>query len=112
MSAAAARAAFPLVLAQAPARSWGHAQRVRILSKSAIMNLLIMGLCRHVVVDAAAQRKLQGNIVRRSLCQTVSEQFDVAGRCSISVDLAVTDPVMAFEAPLSVAGRDIKKPRV
>ena len=97
-SASAARAAFPLVLAQAPARSWGHVQRLRILSKCAIMNQLIMGLCKPLVADVTSQRKLRSCIGRHSLCQIVSEQFDVAGRCAVPVNLALPKPpVQAFE---------------
>ena len=72
------------------------------------MNQLIMWLCKPLVADVASQRKVRGCIVRHSLCQIVSEQFDVAGRCAVPMNFALPNPpVQAFEGQHThIAGRN------
>jgi hypothetical protein len=96
--------AFPRVLQEALHRSWARAQRVLITSRSALMNRLVTEMLKHPAVDAYAQRKLHGSILRWTLCQTFSEQFDSAGRC-IHANSLLTDTGDSFEGHDCVASR-------
>jgi hypothetical protein len=104
------RMTFPLALGQALAPSWARAQRVRTLSRCALLRWLIVRLLKTSAADAFAQRKLCGFVLRRSLCQTVSEQFDFAGRTTFSASIAMTTPTsVSLEERSSVARRQIGK---
>jgi hypothetical protein len=96
--------AFPRVLNETLHRSWARAQRVLITSRSALMNRLVTEMLKHSAVDAYAQRKLHGSILRWTLCQTFSEQFDSAGRC-IYANSLLTDTDHSFEGHDCVASR-------
>lgn len=83
-------ATFPFELLQALAPSWARAQLVYIASRCALLKRLMILILKTSAVDAFAQRKLYGIILRRALCQTASEQFDFAGRCKLSEGVAIT----------------------
>lgn len=68
------------------------------------MNRLVIEMLKHSAVDAYAQRKLHGSILRWTLCQTFSEQFDSAGRC-IHASSLLTDADDSFEGHDCVASR-------
>jgi hypothetical protein len=86
------QATFSLALAQALAPSWARAQRVRTLSRCALLKWLIIRLLQTSAVDAFAQHKMYGIVLRRSLCQTVPKQFEFAGRSIFSVDFGLPTP--------------------
>ena len=100
------RAVFPLAFAQALSPLWARAQRVRTLGKCSLLKRLIYRLFNPSAVDAFAQCKLYGILLRRSLCRIVSQQFDLAGRCAISVEMtSSTRTVGAREESHSIAVR-------
>jgi hypothetical protein len=69
------------------------------------MNQLIIGLFKSSTVDASARRKLHRSIMRRALCQTLSNHFDFFGRCATCADAALPTAVEELEGRESKANR-------